>query len=160
MPPPLSPPDRRRIEALERWARLLDAAFGIPGTRIRFGIDAIIGLVPGAGDALAGIFSATVMLQAARMGVPRVVLLRMVANALIDVLLGAIPFLGDIFDVGWKANLRNVKLLDKFVGQGRRSPGTGDYLFVWILVVVLLTAAAAPIVLLVLLIRYIDRPLF
>jgi len=156
----MSQPELRRLEALRRWATLLDAAFGVPGTRIRFGIDALIGLVPGAGDAVAGIFSAAIVLQAARMGVPRVVQLRMVSNALLDLLVGAIPFLGDIFDVGWKANLRNVKLLDKFVRQGIRAPDAGDYLFVGVLVAVLLLAGAVPLALLFLLMRYGERPLF
>ena len=152
--PPLTPPDRRRLEALQRWATLLDAAFGIPGTRIRFGIDALVGLIPGAGDALAGIFSAAIILQAARMGIPRVVLVRMVFNALIDVVLGAIPILGDLFDVGWKANLRNVRLLDRFVVQGQRAPTRGDYAFVAVLLTVLAAATALPLILLALLISY------
>ena len=152
--PPLTPADRRRLEALQRWATLLDAAFGIPGTRIRFGLDALMGLVPGLGDALAGLFSAAIILQAARMGIPKVILVRMVFNALVDVLVGAIPLLGDLFDVGWKANLRNVRLLDRFVVQGQRTPTRGDYAFVAALLLVLAAAAALPIVVLVLLVRY------
>ncbi len=153
MPPP-TPADRRRLESLQRWATLLDAAFGIPGTRIRFGLDALVGLIPGAGDALAGLFSAAIILQAARMQVPRVVLVRMVFNALIDVSVGAIPFLGDLFDVGWKANLRNVRLLDRFVVQGQRVPTRGDRLFVAALLAVLAAATALPLVALALLIAY------
>ncbi|MBP7571810.1 MAG: DUF4112 domain-containing protein [Acidobacteria bacterium] len=156
MPSALTPPDRRRLEALQRWANLLDAAFGIPGTGIRFGIDALVGLIPGAGDALAGLFSATILLQGARFGVPRLVLVRMVFNALVDVVVGAVPFLGDLFDVGWKANLRNVRLLDRFVVQGQRTPTRGDYLFVTILLVILVAITALPLVALTLLVAYLT----
>ncbi len=157
MPPALTPADRRRLEALQRWATLLDAAFGIPGTRIRFGIDALVGLVPGAGDALAGLFSAAILLQAGRMGVPRVVLTRMLANVLLDVVVGAIPFLGDLFDVGWKANLRNVRLLDRVVLHGQRRPTRGDYAFVTVLLVVLGAITALPLVAVALLIAYLRQ---
>lgn len=151
--------DRRRVEALQRWAGVLDAAFRIPGTGIRFGLDALIGLVPGAGDAVTGLFSVAIVLQAARMGLPRVVIARMVFNSLLDLLVGAIPFLGDIFDVAWKANLRNVTLLDRFVREGRRAPSRADYAFVAVVVVLLLTAAALPVIALALLLAYVGRPL-
>jgi hypothetical protein len=156
MPPSLTPADRRRLEALQRWATLLDAAFGIPGTRIRFGLDALIGLVPGAGDAVAALFSAALIVQAARTGIPRVVLARMVFNTLVDTIVGAIPFLGDLFDVAWKANLRNVRLLDRFVRQGQHVPTAGDYAFVGGLLVVLALIAVTPVILLVLLISYVT----
>lgn len=156
MPPALTPADRRRLETLQRWATLLDAAFGIPGTRIRFGIDALVGLVPGAGDALAGLFSAGILLQAARMGVPRVVLTRMLFNALLDIVVGAIPFLGDLFDVAWKANLRNVRLLDRVVLQGQRKPTRGDYAFVTALLIVLAAITALPLVALALLMAHLT----
>jgi len=159
MRPPLDPADGRRLEALRRWASLLDAAFGIPGTRIRFGLDAIIGLVPGLGDAAAGLFSAVIVLQAFRMDVPRIVLARMAANVVFEVLAGAVPFLGDLFDIAWKANLRNVKLLDRFVVQGVKRPSRGDYIFVFGLLLVLLAAISVPIVLLIVLLGALDRPL-
>lgn len=154
MPPPLPPAERRRLEALQRWATVLDAAFGIPGTRIRFGLDALIGLIPGAGDAVAALFSAAIILQAARMGIPRVVLIRMVFNALLDTFVGVIPFLGDLFDIGWKANLRNVRLLDRFAAQGQRQPTRGDYAFVAALLLALVAAAAVPLIVLGLVIAY------
>ena len=151
--------ERRRVEALQRWAGILDAAFRIPGTQIRFGLDALIGLVPGAGDAVAGLFSVAIVLQAARMGLPRVVIARMVLNSLLDLLVGAIPLIGDLFDVAWKANLRNVTLLDRHVREGRPA-SRADYLFVTLVVAVLLAAAALPLVALALLLVYLDRPLF
>ncbi|RPJ84016.1 MAG: DUF4112 domain-containing protein [Acidobacteria bacterium] len=159
MPPPLDPADARRLEALRRWASLLDSAFGIPGTGIRFGLDAVIGLVPGLGDAVGGLFSAVLVLQGFRMGVPRIVLARMVSNVALEVLAGAVPFLGDLFDVAWKANLRNVKLLDRVVGRGVTKPTRGDYLFVFGLLLVLLGALMVPVVVLFVLLRLFDRPL-
>jgi len=151
--------ERRRVEALQRWAGVLDAAFRIPGTGIRFGLDALIGLVPGAGDAVAGLFSVAVVLQAARMGLPRVVIARMVLNSLVDLLVGAIPLVGDLFDVAWKANLRNVRMLDRFVREGERKPSRADYVFVTFVVGVLIAAAALPILALALLLAYLGRPL-
>ena len=159
MPPLPGTADRRRVEALQRWAGVLDAAFRIPGTQIRFGLDALIGLVPGAGDAVAGLFSVAIVLQAARMGLPRVVIARMVLNSLLDLLVGAVPVVGDLFDVAWKANLRNVTLLDRFVRQGERGASRTDYVFVTVAVALLLAGAALPIVLVALLLAYLGRPL-
>ncbi|MFB3852830.1 MAG: DUF4112 domain-containing protein [Vicinamibacterales bacterium] len=159
MPPPTNAADSRRLEALRRWASLLDAAFGIPGTGIRFGFDAIIGLVPGLGDAVGGLFSAMLVFQAFRMGVPRIVLARMVSNVALEVLAGAVPFLGDLFDIGWKANLQNVQLLDRFVVQGAVKPSRGDYFFVFGLLLALLVVVAVPILMMFVLLRLFDRPL-
>ncbi|RPJ77263.1 MAG: DUF4112 domain-containing protein [Acidobacteria bacterium] len=152
--------ERRRVEALQRWAGILDSAFRIPGTQIRFGLDALIGLVPGAGDAVAGLFSVAIVLQAARMHLPRIVIARMVLNSLLDLFVGAIPLVGDLFDVAWKANLRNVTLLDRHVREGRRTASGADYLFVTLVVVVLLAAAALPLLAVALLLTYLGRPLF
>lgn len=149
--------DRRRLEAMRRWATLLDSAFGVPGTRIRFGIDALVGLVPGLGDAFTGLFSVGLLVQAARMGVPRIVLARMAVNVLIDLAVGTVPILGDLFDVGWKANLRNVALLERFVLEGARRPSAGDYLFIGALALVLLVAALVPVLLLALLLNALGR---
>ena len=101
------------IAGVRRMARLLDSALRIPGTGIRVGLDAVIGLVPGLGDAAGAVLSAYVVLLAARVGAPSTVVLRMLGNVAIDALAGAIPLLGDLFDIGWKANSRNVELLDR-----------------------------------------------
>jgi hypothetical protein len=90
---------------------LLDEAFRIPGTGIRLGLDGIIGLVPGLGDVLAGLFSLVIPLAAWIRGVPYVTLVRMAANLGIGVLVGSVPLFGDIFDIAWKANRRNYQLL-------------------------------------------------
>jgi hypothetical protein len=102
-----------QIESLRAFSRLLDNAFTIPGTRFRFGLDALIGLVPGLGDAVGAVFSSYVILQAARLGAPRSTINRMIANVVIDTVVGWIPLLGDLFDAGWKSNTRNVALLEQ-----------------------------------------------
>lgn len=101
------------LQRLRRMASLLDSAFRIPGTEFRIGWDTILGLIPGVGDVATGLASASIVGYAARKGVRRRVIARMLANVGIDVLVGAIPVLGDVFDAGFKANLRNVKLLER-----------------------------------------------
>ena len=98
---------------------LLDEAFRIPGTQIRFGIDGIIGLVPGLGDVIAGLLSLVIPLAAWIRGVPYVTLVRMAANLGIGVLVGTIPIFGDIFDIAWKTNRRNYRLLSRHLGEPR-----------------------------------------
>lgn len=105
--------DPARVERLRRLAVLLDDSIPIPGTRFRVGVESIIGLIPGAGDLAGGAFSLYILLQAARMGVPRPLLVRMGTNLVIDVVVGAVPVLGDLFDAGFKANLRNLALLER-----------------------------------------------
>jgi hypothetical protein len=102
-----------QIERLHAISRLLDTAFSIPGTRLRFGLDAIVGLVPGVGDILGGLFSTYIIFKAARLGAPTPILTRMVMNTGIDTLIGEIPLLGDLFDVGFKSNIRNMALLEQ-----------------------------------------------
>jgi uncharacterized protein DUF4112 len=103
------------LERLRTLSRLLDSAFTIPGTGIRFGLDSLIGLVPGLGDAIGGILSVYLILEASRMGAPRSVVARMIANVGIDTVIGWVPLLGDLFDVGWKANNRNFALLEQHI---------------------------------------------
>ena len=92
-------------------ARLFDTAFILPGTNIRFGIEAVMRLVPGIGDAAASALSCYLLYEAHRLGVPQPVFARMVANVAIEGVVGAIPLLGDLFDVGFRANRRNVAIL-------------------------------------------------
>jgi hypothetical protein len=103
-----------KLKQLEQLARLLDNSFRIPGTSFQMGLDSLIGLIPGIGDTTGGILSTYIIWQAARMGVPRVVLMRMGVNVILDALLGAIPFFGDIFDIAFKANRKNVQLLNSY----------------------------------------------
>lgn len=143
-------PDRepQMHEALRRWAVLLDSAFRIPGTRFRFGLDAIIGLIPGIGDMTTPAFSALILVQAVRMRLPLVVQARMVLNAVLDMLLGLVPVVGDLADIGWKANLRNLALLERHARPGV-PPARSDYIVVIVWVIVLAFVAIAPIVLLI-----------
>jgi len=98
-------------EHLDQVAALLDDIFRIPGTQIRFGLDALIGWVPGIGDAMAAIASFLIVFAAWRRGVQAVTLVRMIANVVLETTLGAIPVAGDIFHVFWKSNRRNYRLL-------------------------------------------------
>lgn len=118
-PAPLVPEvgtlDPRRLQRLRRVGNLLDNSMSIPGTGFRFGVDSLIGLVPGIGDLAGSALSLYIILESARMGVPRPLLARMGWNVAIDTLVGSVPVLGDLFDAGYKANLRNLALLDDVV---------------------------------------------
>ena len=111
---------------------LLDEAFVIPGTGIRFGIDGVIGLVPGLGDVLAGILSLVIPMAAWIRGVPYITLIRMLTNVSIGLLIGTIPFLGDAFDIFWKANRRNYRLLTRSIAEPRRHTWK-DWVFLFLL---------------------------
>jgi hypothetical protein len=102
-----------KFNRLRRLSHLLDNAIPIPGSGYRIGIDPILGLIPGGGDTVAGALGAYIVFEAARMGLPRSVIWQMVGNIIIDSLVGVIPMLGDLFDVGWKANVKNIELLEK-----------------------------------------------
>jgi len=106
-----------RLARAQRVARLWDAAIRIPGTPFSIGLDPLLGLVPGAGDALAAGVTGWLVLEAARLGAPASTLVRMLTNVAIDALVGAIPVAGDVFDFAWKANLRNVALLERHMAE-------------------------------------------
>lgn len=109
----------RRLKRLRRLTRLLDDAVRIPGTKYRVGLDSLIGLVPGAGDIVGGALSAYIIYEASRLGVSRLTLARMFSNVAVDLLLGSVPVAGDIFDVAWKANRKNMDLLDRHLGRNK-----------------------------------------
>ncbi len=140
---------------LQRLEVLLDEAFKIPGTGIRFGLDGIIGLVPGLGDVLAGLLSLIIPLAAWVRGVPYVTLVRMAANLGIGVLVGSIPLLGDVFDIAWKANRRNYKLLQHHLGEPRRHTWR-DWAFLLLLVTALGLIFAIPVALVIWLLFLLD----
>jgi hypothetical protein len=114
-------PDHRSIERLRQLAHLLDDRFRIPGTSYRVGLDGLIGLVPGVGDAVTTLLSLYIVLEARRLGVPLTKLGRMGLNVGVDAVLGAVPLLGDLFDVAFKANRRNVALLLDHLDANRRT---------------------------------------
>jgi hypothetical protein len=150
---------QRNLDLMRRWARIFDSQFHIPGTNIRFGIDPILGLVPGIGDLATPVLSMFMVWHGARLRVPKVVLARMVLNALIDAVAGLVPVLGDLFDFGWKATAWNLALLERHAMPGQRAT-SGDYLFVILCMVLLAAAALLPIALLIWLGEWIGRGLF
>ncbi len=136
------------LDALRRYAVLLDSQFRVPGTRIRFGLDAIVGLVPGLGDISTPAFAALLLVQGVRLRLPLVVQARMVLNAAIDMVLGFVPVLGDLVDIGFKANLRNLALLERHARPGIQ-PAQSDYIFVIVCLIALAFLAMAPVAALV-----------
>jgi len=114
----------QRIARIDALATLMDTAFLVPGTQIRFGLDALIGLVPGIGDAVTTLISLYIVSEARALGAPPLVIARMIANVALDGLVGAVPLAGDAFDVAFRANRRNMALLrahlDEVEGRGPR----------------------------------------
>jgi uncharacterized protein DUF4112 len=108
---------RAALERIDMFARLFDTAFILPGTNVRFGIEAVMRLVPGVGDAAASALSCYLLYEAHRLGVPKHVFARLVANVAIEGIAGAIPLVGDLFDVGFRANRRNVGILKSYFQQ-------------------------------------------
>lgn len=113
----LMPESLKRLRRLRRVARLLDSEFRIPGTRWRFGLDPVIGLVPGVGDAASAVLSLWIIAESRRLGAPSGTLTRMLLNVLTDTVAGSIPVVGDAFDAGYKANLRNLALLERALAK-------------------------------------------
>ena len=109
---------------LDMLSHILDDFLRIPGTNIRFGLDGIVGLIPGIGDILGAMASWIIILAAWLRGVPKVTLARMLANVAIETIIGTVPVLGDAFDIAWKANRRNFALLQRATGEATTVPGT------------------------------------
>ena len=149
---PLTPSQEHRLTALRHGARLLDSAILIPGVNVRLGLDPILGLVPGLGDLVSPLFTIGIIMLARELGVPRLVQMRMILNVAVDALLGVVPVLGDLFDVAWKANDRNMVLLDRHAYEVHR-PAPGDWLFVSGAVAILVALAVLPALLLLWLIN-------
>ncbi len=145
-----------RDQTLRKFEFLLDEVFRIPATQIRFGLDALVGLVPGIGDVLAGLFSLLIPLAAWIRGVPYVTLVRMAANLGIGVLVGSIPILGDAFDVAWKVNRRNYRLLVRHTTQPRRHTWK-DWAFLLLLAAILCLIFAIPVVVVLWLLAWLLR---
>jgi hypothetical protein len=103
----------RRLERVRKFAGMMDDRFSIPGTRIRFGIDSMVGLLPGVGDFATAVAGLWLVREAYRLKVSSIILIRMIVNVVIDSTLGVIPVVGDFFDVYWKSNRRNAELLEK-----------------------------------------------
>ncbi|MDX2221770.1 MAG: DUF4112 domain-containing protein [Rhodospirillaceae bacterium] len=106
-----TPDEIAALRRLEQLARVLDSAIRIPGTDIRFGVDAVLGLIPGIGDAASTLIGGYLVLEARRLGVPTGDIVRMAGNIAVDALLAAVPIVGDVFDIFWRANDRNIEIL-------------------------------------------------
>lgn len=132
--------ERKAVEVekgLDDLARYLDGLFRVPGTDWRFGLDALIGLVPNVGDTLTSLASFYILFSGVRYGVPKITLLRMALNIGIDYLVGSIPFVGDAFDFFWKSNQRNMDLIrERATGKGKGK--TSDYVFIFALIGILI----------------------
>jgi len=152
----MDPALARRLAWLREWAGLLDGAFRVPGTNVRFGWDPILGLVPGLGDLVAPVYAVAIIVTAAQLGVPRIVQVRMLLTAAVDLVVGAIPGVGDLFDFVWRANYRNMALLERYVRSPQPARRT-DWLFVMTILAVLAIVAALPFVVLALLVQWLVQ---
>ena len=133
-------------ENLDLLSRLLDTWFRIPGTSIRFGIDGILGLVPGIGDVLGGLASTVIIFAAWVRGAPYVTIARMLVNVALEVTIGAVPLLGDAFDIAWRANRRNYALLTRHLEHPRRHVWR-DWLYLLLIIAALLAIFLVPLLL-------------
>ena len=128
--PPEEKRKRSQLEPLFRWlALIMDEFLRLPGTKFRFGLDPILGLLPGVGDTASAIISAMALLQAARYGLPKIVLARMSLNILINEVVGIIPGVGDAFSFWFKSNARNYRILQEYAA-GPRKAQRSDWFFV------------------------------
>jgi hypothetical protein len=142
---PLTQGQQARLVALRRLAELLDSAFVLPGTTYRIGLDPIVGLVPWIGDLVSPLFTVALLWQARDVRVPKIVLGRMIFNAAVNAIVGAIPFAGDLFDFGWKANQWNMALLERHAYE-ERPASLGDWAFVLTMIAIVILLAAVPFV--------------
>jgi len=136
--------------------RLLDSAARVPGTNVRFGLDPLLGLVPGLGDVAGAALSGYVVLLASRLGAPTTVIVRMLGNVVVDTVGGTVPVIGDLFDAGWKANTRNLALLERHLGQPAATERASRAV-VWLTIGALTLLAVGAIAVATLIVRAILR---
>ncbi|WP_404785143.1 DUF4112 domain-containing protein [Altericista sp. CCNU0014] len=129
----------QKLTRLRTVSDLWDRAFGIPGTQWRVGLESLLGLLPVGGDVVGLGISIYILWQVVQFNLPKTILLRMVFNIGIDALVGAVPILGDLFDITWKANTKNVNLLESYLREPIKSRGA-DRRFLWLLFGGMLTA--------------------
>jgi len=135
-----------RIRLARFLADLLDQRFTIPGTSIRIGLDPIISLIPGIGDLLANLTGSLILIIAAQLGVPKIVLLRMGINVAANALIGVIPIFGDLISIWFRSNVKNVQLLERYLGGQSRRAVAGDWLVVILLLVGLIVLLGGVVV--------------
>ncbi len=129
------------LPAVRALAQIMDRAVTLPGTKISFGLDALLGLLPGIGDTISSAIGGYIVLIAHRLGVPTAVLTRMVLNLGVDALIGIIPFAGDLLDIGFKANVRNAKLLEEALADPRGARRASAWVVVGLLTAVMAIGA-------------------
>lgn len=159
--PPAGPDPE--IPDLERLARWMDSLFAIPGVGLRFGIDSFLGLIPGLGDAATSAVSLYILHAASRKGVSRLTMTRMALNIALDSIVGSIPIAGDVFDLYWKANQRNVELLKRHALASpteERRLRMADWLFLGGLAAILITLLVGSITIAILIITWLGTALF
>jgi hypothetical protein len=122
------------LVALRKFALLMDGAIAIPGTKMRFGLDAVIGLIPGIGDMVGGLMSTWIIAGALRHRVPGRIIARMVLNVAIDLFFGAVPVAGDVFDFFYEENMKNMRLLEKYRDRKRPPRSAGEITLVFLLI--------------------------
>jgi hypothetical protein len=139
-----SPRDDPRLRGARLLATLLDGALGVPGTRLRVGLDPIIGLIPGIGDAIGALASSYLVLVAVKLGAPASIVGRLVLNIAFDTIAGAVPILGDLFDFGFRSNIRNLGLLEEWLARpGPTRRASGAVVAAAVVVTLLVIAAVA-----------------
>ena len=158
--PPEVRQKRASLEPLFRWlALIMDDFLGFPGTKFRFGLDPIIGLLPGIGDVASAIISALALVYAARYGLPKILLTRMATNILVNELVGIIPGLGDAFSFWFKSNVRNYELLRRYAAAPERSR-RGDWIFLLAVLTLLFIIACAGLIVSLLVFQVIWQLIF
>lgn len=148
-----------KLEKIRRLSYLWDRAFGIPGTNFRVGIEAIVGLLPIGGDIIGIIMSGYILLQVIQFNLPKTLLARMLFNVLLDAVVGSVPFLGDFFDTTWKANTKNVRLLEAHLSNPEESR-KNDNKFFSLLFAGLFLLTVILIALLIIFVRFVTKIIF
>ena len=151
-------PNIASLQRLRKISRVLDNAIGIPGTNFRIGLDPILGLLPGAGDFMGTALSAYIVIEAARLGLPRAALGRMAFNILLESLVGVVPVVGDLFDFAWKANTKNMALLEAHLNVPQASKKASPW-FAFLLVAGLIIVAVGLVTLSVLVVKLLVNTL-
>ncbi|MCA1995427.1 MAG: DUF4112 domain-containing protein [Coleofasciculus sp. S288] len=158
---PAIDPKTSTLRRLRRLSYVLDNAIPVPGTPYRIGLDPLLGLLPGGGDFLGAALSAYIVLEAARLGLPRATLVKMVSNILFETVLGSVPVLGDVVDASWKANAKNVTLVEEHLDIPRQAKPKTDWFFLALLLggllLVVIAVAAVSIAILGWLLAGINR---
>lgn len=149
-------PEDTAKKRLNRLAWFLDSSIPLPFIGYRIGADSVIGLLPGLGDAIGTLLSSYIVLEAAKLGASKSVLLRMIFNIAVEAVIGVIPFVGDLFDMGWKSNQRNVRLLDTYLNNPERTR-TQSQVIVAVVILSLIAFLAFTIMLGIMILRWVWR---